>query len=71
MYKPTKKRNTYNLEVVKALAEEFEVSTTFVRQAIRKEKHSLTAQNIEKKYKSMCAATLKAIDEFKKNPTGN
>lgn len=69
MCKPTKKRITYNLDVVKALSEEFEVSTTFVRQAVRKEKHSLTAQTIEKKYRELSSASLKAIEEFKANPT--
>lgn len=65
MNKPTKKRLTYNIDVVKALAEEFEVSTQFVRQCVRKEKHSLTAQNIEKKYHQMANASLLMIKEFK------
>src|SRR5690554_1543191 len=42
MDKPTKKRLTYNTAVIKALAEEFEVSEYFVRLAVRKEKHSRT-----------------------------
>ena len=70
MSKRTKKNNTYNLEVVKALSQEFEVSTQFVRQCIRKEKHSLTAQTIEKKYNELASASLKAIKNFKENPTG-
>ena len=65
MDKPTKKRRTYNTAVVKALSEEFVVSTQFIRQCIRKEKHSLTAQNIEKKYHEMANATLQKIKEFK------
>lgn len=65
MDKPTKKRQTYNTAVVKALAEEFEVSTYFVRECIRKQKHSRTAQNIEKKYHEMANATLQKIKEFK------
>lgn len=69
MNKPTKKRETYNTAVVKALSEEFGVSTTFVRQSIRKDKHSLTAQTIEKKYRQLAGASLKAIQEFKNNPT--
>jgi hypothetical protein len=69
MSKPTKKRQTYNTEVVKALSQEFEVSTQFVRQCIRKEKHSLTAQNIEKKYREIAGASAKAIEKFKSNPT--
>ncbi|RLZ08563.1 hypothetical protein [Faecalibacter macacae] len=68
MDKSIKKRLSYNTEVVKALSEEFGVSTTFVRQAIRKDKHSLTAQTIEKKYKELAGASLRAIKDFKKNP---
>lgn len=66
MNKETKKRRTYNSAVVKALSEEFEVSTQFVRQCIRKEKHSMTAQNIERKYHEMANASLQKIEEFKK-----
>lgn len=69
MDKSIKKRLSYNTEVVKALSEEFGVSTTFVRQAIRKDKHSLTAQTIEKKYKELAGASLRAVENFKKNPT--
>lgn len=69
MSKPTKKRMTYNTEVVKALSDEFEVSTQFVRQCVRKEKHSLTAQNIEKKYRELAGASSKAVKDFKNNPT--
>lgn len=68
MDKSIKKRLSYNTEVVKALSEEFGVSTTFVRQAIRKDKHSLTAQTIEKKYKELAGASLRAVENFKKNP---
>jgi hypothetical protein len=68
MDKRTKKRLTYNTAVVKALSEEFGVSATFVRQSVRKEKHSLTAQTIEKKYRELAGASLKAIQEFKNNP---
>ena len=69
MSKRTKKNNSYNIEVVNALSEEFGVSTTFVRQSIKKEKHSLTAQTIEKKYRELAGASSKAVQEFKSNPT--
>lgn len=71
MNKPTKKRLTYNTAVLKALSEEFGVSTTFVRQCVRKEKHSLTAQTIEKKYKELAGASLNAIQKFKDAPTAD
>jgi hypothetical protein len=69
MCKSIKKRMNYNQEAIKALSDEFGVSTTFVRQSIRKDKHSLTAQTIEKKYKELVSATLKAVADFKANPT--
>lgn len=47
MNKPTK-RQTYNTEAVKVLADEFGVTPQFVRQCIRKEKYSLTADAIRK-----------------------
>jgi|GEM_PF-1412907 len=65
--KTTKKRRTYNVDVIKALSDEFEVSTQFVRQCVRKEKHSRTAMTIEKKYHEMASASLRAIEEFKKS----
>lgn len=71
MNKPTKKRLTYNTAVLKALSEEFGVSTTFVRLSIKKEKHSLTAQTIEKKYRELAGASLNAIKKFKEDPTSD
>lgn len=68
MSKRTKKNNSYNIDVVNVLAVEYGVSTTFVRASLRKEKHSLTAQTIEKKYREMVSATSQAIEKFKKNP---
>lgn len=68
MNKPTKKRQAYNTEAVHALSEEFEVSTQFVRQCIRNEKHSLTAETIKKKYKELTAPSKNAIKNFKNNP---
>lgn len=68
MDKPTKKRRTYNTAAVTALSEEFEVSTQFVRQCIRKEKHSKTAMTIEKKYHELANASLQKIKEFKNQP---
>lgn len=67
MDKNKKKRQTYNTEVVKALSEEYSVSERFVRQCIRKERHSLTAQNIAKKYHEMANASLQKIKEFREN----
>ncbi|HCM34157.1 hypothetical protein [Chryseobacterium sp.] len=66
MDKPTKKRQSYNTEIIKVLAEEFEVSTRFVRMCINQEKTSYTAENIRKKYNKMNRPTLDAIEDFKK-----
>ena len=65
MDKRTKKRRTYNQDVVNALAEEFDVSKRFVVQCINKERSSRTAISIEKKYKLMITPTLQKIKEFK------
>lgn len=67
MDKSTQKRNKYNTEVVDVLVEEYQVSKTFVRQAIRGDKTSLTAETIKKKYYTMANATKRAITEFKNN----
>ncbi len=68
MSKRTKKNMSYNTKAVEALANEFEVSTYFVRESIKKNKHSKTAQTIEKKYKELVNPSDKAIQEFKSNP---
>ncbi|ROH98376.1 hypothetical protein EGI16_21310 [Chryseobacterium sp. G0240] len=65
MDKPTKKRQTYNTEIINVLSDEFEVSTRFVRMAINKEKHSRTADNIRKKYYEILRPTQEAIEKFK------
>ncbi|KMQ69070.1 hypothetical protein [Chryseobacterium koreense] len=66
--KPTKKRQSYNTEIINAISVEFGVSTQFVRQCIRKEKHSLTADTIAKKYHELCNPTKQALQHFKNNP---
>ncbi len=71
MSKRTKKNISYNQEVIKVLSEEFEVSKTFIRMCVKKEKHSLTAQNIEKKYRELTNQSMKVIEKFKSNPTLN
>ncbi len=68
MDKPTKKRNTYNTEVIKTLSDEYRVSTRFVRMSVNKEKDSLTADTIRKKYFEMVSPTKQAIENFKKQP---
>ncbi|PWN62278.1 hypothetical protein [Chryseobacterium oncorhynchi] len=65
MSKPTKKRQSYNTDILNVLSEEFEVSTRFVRMSIRKEKQSRTADNIRKKYYEMIKPTQDAIEQFK------
>lgn len=68
MNKTTKKRQSYNTEVVRTLSQEYEVSERFVRMAINKDKTSLTAETIRKKYFQLTNPTKKAIEEFKINP---
>ena len=68
MNKPTKKRESYNTEILNAIAEEYCVTTQFVRQCIRKEKHSATADTIRNKYNELNSPSKKALQEFKNNP---
>ena len=68
MNKPTKKRNSYNTEIIKVLSDEFVVSERFVRMCVNGEKHSLTAQTIKKKYKEMANPSQVAINNFKNQP---
>ncbi|MDV2447784.1 hypothetical protein CMU93_09770 [Elizabethkingia anophelis] len=65
MDKPTKKRQNYNTEAVKVLAKEFGVTVQYVRQCIRKEKYSLTADAIRKKYYELADPSSKAINDFR------
>ena len=65
MNKPTKKRQTYNTEAVKVLADEFGVTPQFVRQCIHKEKYSLTADAIRKKYYELAGPSERAINDFR------
>ena len=68
MDKPTKKRESYNTEILNAISTEYGVTTQFVRQCIRKEKHSLTADTIRKKYNELNNPSKQALQEFKNNP---
>ncbi|MBS9774824.1 MAG: hypothetical protein KGV59_06690 [Tenacibaculum sp.] len=71
MSKTTKKRQSYqsyNTDVVTTLSKEYEVSEQFVRAAIRRDKTSLTAETIRKKYFKLISPTKKAIEKFKSNP---
>ncbi len=68
MDKPTKKRNSYNTEIINALSDEFVVTKRFVRMAVSGEKQSLTAETIKKKYNEMANPSKKAIENFKNQP---
>lgn len=68
MDKPTKKRNSYNTEIINALSDEFVVTKRFVRMAVSGEKQSLTAETIKKKYYEMANPSKKAIANFKNQP---
>ncbi|SOU86408.1 conserved hypothetical protein [Tenacibaculum dicentrarchi] len=67
MSKHTEKRLSYNKEVVEVLEKEYGLSKNFIRQSIRGDKKSLTAETIRKNYYKMANATTRAIDDFKKN----
>ncbi|AZI56668.1 hypothetical protein EIB75_10815 [Epilithonimonas vandammei] len=68
MDKPTKKRNSYNTEIIKVLSEEFVVTERFVRMCVSGDKQSLTAETIKKKYNELANPSQKAIENFKNQP---
>lgn len=68
MNKPTKKRRSYNTDVIKALSKEYGFSERFIRMCVNKEKDSITADTVRAKYNEMASASLKAIEQFKKKP---
>ncbi|HCZ8394590.1 hypothetical protein [Elizabethkingia anophelis] len=67
MNKETKKRPSYNTEILNALAAEFMVTTRFVRMCINKDSKSLTADTIRKKYYELATPSIKALENFKTN----
>ena len=67
MDKPTKKRLSYNTEIIKALSSAYQFSEYFIRECIRGNKTSLTADKIRKEYNSMNNPTQNKIQEFQKN----
>ncbi|MEG0760775.1 hypothetical protein [Chryseobacterium sp.] len=67
MDKPTKKRQSYNVDILILLANEFDVSQRFVKMSINKERQSRTADNIRKKYLELTRPTEAAIENFKNN----
>jgi hypothetical protein len=67
MDKPTKKRLSYNTEIIKALSSAYEFSEYFIRECVRGNKKSLTADKIRKEYNDMNNPTQNKIQEFQKN----
>lgn len=67
MDKPTKKRLSYNTEIVKALSAAYEFSEYFIRECIRGNKKSLTADKIRKEYNDMNNPSVQKLQEFQKN----
>jgi hypothetical protein len=65
MDKNSKKRLSFNTQIVKVLSSSFQVSEYFVRECIKGNKKSLTADEIKKKYNEMNNPTLEKIKEFK------
>lgn len=66
MDKLTKKRQTYNSEAVTALAVKYGVTEQFVRQCIRGDRTSATADTIKKMYKELASPSNNKINEFLK-----
>lgn len=46
----TKKNNTYNVIAVNAVSEKWKISKQYVRQCLRGDRNSISADNIKKEY---------------------
>ena len=68
MDKPTKKRNSYNTEILTALSEEFGMTKRFIRSCLSGDAKSLSADTIRKKYNEMANPSKEAIENFKNQP---
>lgn len=65
MDKNTQKRTSFNTQIVKVLSSSYNVTEYFVRECIKGNKKSLTADEIKKKYNELNNPTLEKIKEFK------
>lgn len=65
MDKNTQKRTSFNTQIVKVLSSSYNVTEYFVRECIKGNKNSLTADEIKKKYNELNCPTLEKIKEFK------
>jgi hypothetical protein len=55
----TKKRNNYNTDVINRLAQKYGVTDRFVRQSLKGDRDSETAETLKKEYHKM----VKALDD--------
>ncbi|WP_312090924.1 hypothetical protein [Chryseobacterium sp.] len=67
MDKNTQKRISFNTQIVKVLSSGYNVTEYFVRECIKGNKKSLTADQIKKKYNELNSPTLNKIEEFINN----
>ncbi|AZA58595.1 hypothetical protein [Chryseobacterium shandongense] len=65
MDKNTQKRTSFNTQIVKVLSSNYNVTEYFVRECIKGNRTSLTADEIKKKYNELNNPTIEKIKEFK------
>jgi len=63
-FKP-KNRKSYNSDAINALIDRYGFSSQFIRQCIRGDRNSITADNIKKEYNMMVSPTAEKIKQFK------
>jgi hypothetical protein len=56
-----KKNNSYNVIAVKAISDKMEISKQYVRQCIRGDRNSISADNIKKYYHELVRKIEKAL----------
>lgn len=59
--------NLQVIQIIKDLSNSYQISEYFVRECVKGNKKSLTADEIQKKYNQLNNPTLEKIEEFKKD----
>lgn len=62
MSKSKQKRNTYNTDVIKKIAEKYSVTPRYVRQSITGDRKGVFPDKMKKEYKATCVNVEKALN---------
>jgi hypothetical protein len=62
MDKPTKKSNSYNSDVIKALVKKYGYTERYIRMCLSGDREGIMADNVKKDYKSLKTQIKKTIE---------